>query len=150
WDSVTMKSAAAVRAQVACLQELAEAGLVTAGKDISNPGLIGSLGMLLEVSGCGAVIAVGRIPAPDLEANGITFDHWLRMYPGMGFVLTVRPEDAEEVCRRFEAVGMAAAEIGEVDGSRRLSIAGPDGEATVFDFAGDGITRLAPCRGGGP
>ena len=96
------------------------------------------------------MVAIDRIPAPDLEAHGITFDHWLRMYPGMGFVLTVRPEHVDEVCRRFGTVGMAASEIGEVDGSQRLSIAGPDGEATVFDFAGDGITRLAPCRGGGP
>ena len=150
WDSVTMKPPAVVRAQIACLQALAEAGLVTAGKDISNPGLIGSLGMLLEVSGCGAAIAVDRIPVPDLEAHGITFDHWLRMYPGMGFVLTVRPEAAAEVCSRFEAVGMAAAEIGTVDGSRRLSLTGSDGEATVFDFVDDGITRLAPCRDGGP
>ncbi len=150
WDSVTMKPPEVVRAQIACLQGLAEAGLVTAGKDISNPGLIGSLGMLLEVSGCGAVVAVERIPAPDLEAHGITLDLWLRMYPGMGFVLTVRPEAAAEVCRRFETVGMTAAEIGTVDGSRRLSLAGTDGEVTVFDFNDNGITRLAPCRGGSP
>ena len=148
WDSVTMKPAAVVRAQIACMQEVAEDGLVTAGKDVSNPGLIGSLGMLLEVSGCGAVVDPDRIPVPDLEAHGITFDHWLRMYPGMSFVLTVRPESAAEVCRRFEAVGMAAAEIGTVDGSRRLSLAGPDGEVTVFDFADNGITRIAPCRDG--
>lgn len=149
WDSVTMKSPDAVRAQVACPCELAEAGLVTAGKDVSNPGLVGSLGMLLEVSGCGAVIETSRIPTPDLENVGLTLDHWLRMYPGMGFVLTVKPEHADEVCRRFSAVGMAAADIGAVDDSRRLSLAAADGRVTVFDFADSGITRLAPCRGGG-
>jgi putative methanogenesis marker protein 2 len=150
WDSVTMKSPETVRAQVDCLRVLAEAGLVTAGKDVSNPGLVGSLGMLLEVSGCGAVVETARIPAPDLAAHGLTLDLWLRMYPGMGFVLTVRPEHEAEVCRRFGAVGMAAAGIGTVDGSRRLSLANDDGEVTVFDFEDSGITRLAPCRGGGP
>jgi hypothetical protein len=150
WDSVTMKPAAVVRAQIACLQELAEAGLVTAAKDVSNPGLIGSLGMLLEVSGCGAVIETARIPVPDLAAHGLTMDHWLRKYPGMGFVLTARPDAVDDICRRFEVVGMAAAEIGTVDAVRRLSLSAPDGEATVFDFSDSGITRLEPCRGGTP
>ena len=148
WDSVTMKSAEAVRAQIDCLRDLAEAGLVTAGKDISNPGLVGTLGMLLEVSRKGAVVETERIPRPDLEAHGISFDHWLRMYPGMGFVLTARPESVGEVCARFEAVGMAAADVGTVDATRRLSIVGPDGEVPVFDLADSGIMRLAPCRDG--
>ena len=49
-----MKSAAQVRAQIALLEEIGRDHLVTAGKDISNPGLIGTIGMSLEVSGKGA------------------------------------------------------------------------------------------------
>jgi putative methanogenesis marker protein 2 len=147
WDSVTMKSPTVVRAQIDCLRRLAEDGLVTAGKDISNPGLIGTLGMLLEVSGRGAVIDVDRIPVPDLAVHRISFDHWVRMYPGMGFVLTARPDAVAEVCARFEAVGMTARDIGAVDGSRRLSLVGSDGESTVFDLADSGIMRLGSCRG---
>ena len=66
WDSVTMKSAAEVRAQIALMEEIGKKHLVTAGKDISNPGIIGTLGMLLEVSGKGADIDLGLIPKPDL------------------------------------------------------------------------------------
>ncbi|NLX49560.1 MAG: methanogenesis marker 2 protein [Methanospirillum sp.] len=149
WDSVTMKPDRVVRDQIDCLRGLGEAGLVSAGKDISNPGLVGTLGMLLEVSGLGAEIDVDRIPVPDLEAHGITFDHWVRMYPGMGFVLTADPASTPEVCSRFEAVGMTAREIGRVDSSRRLSLVGKDGEATVFDLADNGIMCLKG-RGDGP
>lgn len=148
WDSVTMKSAETVRAQIECLRGLAEDHLVSAGKDISNPGVVGSLGMLLEVSKKGAVIDVDLVPRPDLQSLGINLDLWLRMYPGMGFILTVPPASVAEVCARFTAVGMTAAEIGRVDASRRLSILSPDGEVPVFDLADDGIMRLVTCRDG--
>jgi len=146
WDSVTMKSDQVVRAQIDCLRGLGEDHLVSAGKDISNPGIIGSLGMLLEVSRTGAVIDLDLVPRPDLQALGINLDLWLRMYPGMGFVLTVPPESVAEVCSRFEAVGMTAAEIGTVDTTRRLSIRSSEGEVVVFDLADDGIMRLVTCR----
>ena len=90
WDSVTMKSAAEVRAQIALMEEIGKKHLVTAGKDISNPGIIGTLGMLLEVSGKGADIDLGQIPKPDLAKNNLTFELWVRMYPGMGFILTAK------------------------------------------------------------
>jgi len=142
WDSVTMKSADAVRSQIAVLQSLGRDSLVSAGKDISNPGVIGTLGMLLEVSEKGAVVDLDEIPRPDLDALGITFEHWVRMYPGMGFVMTARESDVAEVCRRFEAVGMSAADIGVVDDSRMLKIR-RDGElASVFDLEKEGIMRI--------
>jgi len=43
-----------VREKYRVMQEIGEKKLVTAGKDISNPGLIGTLGMLLETSKKGA------------------------------------------------------------------------------------------------
>ncbi len=81
-----MKSAEAVRAQIRVMEDLGKERLVTAGKDISNPGVIGTLGMLLEVSGKGAVIDLEAIPPrPDLSAIGLSFEQWVRMYPpGMG------------------------------------------------------------------
>ncbi|MCC7565617.1 MAG: methanogenesis marker 2 protein [Methanomicrobiaceae archaeon] len=142
WDSVTMKTAEQVRAQVDVLQELGRERLVTAGKDISNPGVIGTLGMLLEVSGKGAVIDLESIPRPDLRELGITFDLWVRMYPGMGFVFTVRDEHVTEVCRRFAGVGMTAAPIGRVNDTRNLTIRFEGEETDVFDLGRDGIMRL--------
>ncbi|MEN6397208.1 MAG: methanogenesis marker 2 protein [Methanoregula sp.] len=144
WDSVTMKSAAQVRAQIALLEELGRDHLVTAGKDISNPGLIGTIGMLLEVSGKGAELDLSRVPKPDLAANHMTFEQWVKMYPGMGFVLTAKKENVSELIRRFDAVGMTAQVIGVVDTTRRLRIRYEGNEAEVFDFIENGITCLPP------
>ena len=150
WDSVTMKSAAVVRAQIAMLEQIGKDHLVTAGKDISNPGIIGTLGMLLEVSGKGAQIDLGLIPRPDLVANNITFDLWVRMYPGMGFVLTAKERDVPELVRRFASVGMVAKAIGTVDTSKELRICYQGDETQVFDFLQNGIMHLfsedIPCR----
>ncbi len=142
WDSVTMKSAEQVRSQIAVLQDLGRDHLVSAGKDISNPGVIGTLGMLLEVSEKGAVLDLDAIPRPDLDAVGITFEHWVRMYPGMGFVMTVPEKDVAEVCRRFEAAGMTAADIGVVDDSRMLKVRRNGELSSVFDLEKEGIMRI--------
>jgi len=142
WDSVTMKSAEEVRAQIRVMEDLGKERLVTAGKDISNPGVIGTLGMLLEVSGKGAVIDLEAIPRPDLAAFDLSFEQWVRMYPGMGFILTVKEENVEEVCRRFADVGIAAAPIGEVDGTGRLSIRYLGRETQVFDLDHNGIMQI--------
>lgn len=142
WDSVTMKSAETVRAQIRVMEDLGKDRLVTAGKDISNPGVIGTLGMLLEVSGKGAVIDLEAIPRPDLSAIDLSFEQWVRMYPGMGFILTVKPENVEEVCRRFAGVGITAAPIGEVNGGRRLAVRYLGRETQVFDLDRDGIMRI--------
>ncbi|RPH70483.1 methanogenesis marker 2 protein, partial [bacterium] len=142
WDSVTMKSASYVRAQISLLEQFGKEHLVTAGKDISNPGVIGTLGMLLEVSNKGAVIDLSKIPHPDLKENDISFEQWVRIYPGMGFILTVKDKNAEEVCSRFSAVGMTARAIGTVDTSKELKITYEDQASLVFDFSKNGIMRL--------
>ena len=150
WDSVTMKSPDAVRAQVALLEQIGRDHLVTAGKDISNPGIIGTLGMLLEVSGKGAQVDLGHIPRPDLAAHNITFDLWVRMYPGMGFVLTAKERHVPELVRRFASVGMVAKAIGTVDASKELRVCYQGDETQVFDFCENGVMHLfsedMPCR----
>jgi putative methanogenesis marker protein 2 len=142
WDSVTMKSATEVRAQIAVLEQIGRKHMVTAGKDISNPGLIGTLGMLLEVSGKGAEIDLGLIPKPDLTENGMTFEQWVRMYPGMGFILTAKKAHVQELIETFAAVAMTANVIGTVDNEKSLRIRYNGDETQVFDFINNGIMHL--------
>lgn len=142
WDSVTLRTDKEVRAQIGVMQTLGRRKLVTAGKDISNPGVIGTLGMLLEVSEKGAVLELDRIPRPDLGELGITFEHWVRMYPGMGFILTVKEENVDEVCRLFADVGMGAADIGYVDNSRHLKVNYDENQSLVFNLEEVGIMGL--------
>jgi uncharacterized protein len=150
WDSVTMKSAAEVRAQIALMKHIGRNHLATAGKDISNPGFIGTLGMLLEVSGKGAEIDLGKVPKPDLAANNMTFEQWVKMYPGMGFIMTAKPENVPELIRLFAEVGMTAKDIGIVDTTKELRIRYDGQETQVFDFIKNGIMHLCdediPCQ----
>jgi putative methanogenesis marker protein 2 len=151
WDSVTMKSAAEVRAQISIMQLIGTRHLVTAGKDISNPGIIGTLGMLLEVSGKGAEIDLGLIPKPNLAANNLSFEQWVRMYPGMGFILTANKAHVEELIQLFASVGMTAQEIGKVNATRELRIRYEGKDTQVFDFIKNGIMHLSEedvaCQG---
>ena len=150
WDSATLRSPDEVRAQIHVLEILGSRNLVTAGKDISNPGIIGTLGMLLEVSGKGACVTIDAIPRPDLVQHGITMEQWVRMYPGMGFVLTVQENNLEEVQSLFSAVGMTSKVIGKVNTSHELTLVSGDELSQVFDFSGDdGITNLGAEYGCG-
>ena len=136
WDSTTMKTAASVREKFMVMQTLGERGLVTAGKDISNPGTIGTLGMLLETSRKGASVDITAIPRPD----GVDFVHWLKIYPATGYVVTTR--DADECVRVFEAAGLDAAVVGVIDDGLCLDICEGGNRATVFDFGRDVITGI--------
>jgi uncharacterized protein len=138
WDTTTMKHPELLREQLQAMPRVAQRRLATAGKDVSNPGLIGTLGMLLEVSEAGAFVELDQIPIPD----GMDMGLWLRMYPGMGFVLTAHPEDAREITNIFDEVGMATAKIGEITETRKLEIANEAEKIVVWDFAEDTIMGI--------
>ena len=142
WDSVTMKDAPVLQKQLAVMKELGERRLVTAGKDISNPGVLGTLGMLLEASSKGGVVDLTSLPRPDFDAHNITFEQWVRMYPGMGFILTAKQENVDEVCLAFRMAGMAAQVIGTVTGDHRLIITKGEDSTVLFDFSAGGITNI--------
>lgn len=147
WDSVTMKDGASLRSQIRVMKKIGDSHLVTSAKDISNPGIIGTLGMLLEVSRKGAAIDLQAIPMPDLAAHGITFEHWVRMYPGMGFILTANQSHVDEVLRLFREVGMAARVIGTINDTQELTVTYQGESSEVFDFSLDGIIGSADWCG---
>ncbi len=135
FDSTTMKEPEEVRKKYRVMEVLGEKGLVTAGKDISNPGIIGTLGMLLETSSKGARVDLEKIPAPD----DIELVQWLKIHPATGFILTCSAENESEVLRLFESAGYAAAKIGVIEDTFRLDICREDECVTVFDFKFQGI-----------
>jgi len=60
------------------------------------------------------------------------------MYPGMGFILTLKKEFVDIVKELFEKTGMNAREIGIVNNSNKLTIHYQNNSSIVFDFSGDG------------
>ena len=143
WDSTFLKEATIVRHQLDSMVELGEGKLLTAGKDVSNPGILGTLGMILEVSGVGADVELENIPRP----ASLEWDRWLKMYPGMGFIVTCKPENTEKVIAAFHNHKLNASRIGKIVPGSRLDIVKDGERATVFDFTKHNITGLRPVKG---
>lgn len=99
-------------------------------------GLCGTLLMMLEAAGCGASVDLSRIPVP---AN-VDDVRWLTAFPSFGFVLAVEPEAAAPVCARFDAVGVAAAVIGEFVAPARLELVCHRERATYWDLREEPLT----------
>jgi uncharacterized protein len=136
FNAATTASPQQLRASLAVLPELAEAGLVTAGKDISMAGTCGSLAMLLETSKVGAELDLERVPIP----TGVEPLRWLTAFPSYGFVLTCEPEDVGTVASRFDAVGVACAEVGHITSSRRLTLRHREEESLYLHLGEEPLT----------
>jgi AIR synthase-related protein len=112
------------------LPKLAEAGLVDAGKDISQGGIVGTAVMLAESSLCGYDIDLSMLPLPP----GVAIDRWLRTFPSYGFLLSVRADRAQHVCSRFAARDISAACIGRATDSSRIDLTCDGARATFWDY----------------
>lgn len=130
WDTTSHKSRAEVENCLNSIREIAGIGASTAAKDISNPGVIGTLGMLLHASHAGGVVNLNEIPIP----QGIDLDRWLKSYPGFGAVLTVHPNNKEICLSIFRKHGVEARVVGRVNDSNRLLITDGKSSAEIFDL----------------
>jgi uncharacterized protein len=131
WDAASGAPAARLRGDLEILPELAEAGLVTAGKDVSMAGLVGTAMMLLESSRCGGRIEVDAVPC----RADIDLAKMLLAFPSFGFVLSVEPENVGAVLARFAARDIACAAIGKVDASTKMRLWRDGEEIEVWDFS---------------
>jgi putative methanogenesis marker protein 2 len=138
FDSTSFKDRSMLLTQLGSMRELGESGLVSAGKDISNPGLLGTLGMLLETSKVGAHVDVDSIIVPE----GLDLLSWLKMYPGMGFVVTAKPQNADAVLKIFSKRGLTPAVIGRTIEERKLIIRSGNQQAVLFDLAKECVTGI--------
>ena len=138
WDTTTMKSAELVQSQIAVMNTLGKEKLVTAGKDISNPGTLGTLGMLLETSNVGATVELEKIP----RNENVEWDQWLKLYPGAGFVLT-SPEDKTDKCiELLENVNITSSVCGEIIEEKKLYLTLKEQKGVLFDFKIDAIMGI--------
>ncbi|MFI7587673.1 MSMEG_0567/sll0787 family protein [Spongisporangium articulatum] len=117
WDSSSHRSPADLRAMLGTVAALRPA----AAKDVSMAGVVGTLGMLAEASGCGAVLDVAAVPRPD----GATAGDWLTCFPGFAMLTTDAPGRAKPVPGPTTTAVCGALEPG--DGVR---LRWPDGETT--------------------
>ncbi|HVZ34549.1 MAG TPA: AIR synthase-related protein, partial [Polyangiaceae bacterium] len=141
FNAATTAAPEQLRAQLGVLPELAEAGRVRTGKDISNAGICGTLLMLLEASHVGALLDLGELPAPP-QVDPL---RWLTAFPSYGFLFAVAPEHAADVCGCFAEHDVTAAVVGEVTAPLELVLAHGRERALYRDLG------RAPLTGfGGP
>ena len=121
--------AARLRGDLEVLPELAEAGLVRAGKDISQGGIAGTALMLAECSGVGIELDLDRIPTP----QGVPLDRWLCSFPSYGFLLSVDPSKADALIAAFVERGITAGPIGRVTTGDAVSFISSGARAIFWD-----------------
>ena len=137
WSSLREREPAQLREDGEALVEVAERGLCHAARDVSMPGVAGSLLQLLELAGCGATLEVERLPRPE----AVALERWVLAFPSFGFVLAAAPEHIDAACEAFTRRGLACAPCGAFDDSRTLRLAGGGESAQVWDLAAEPLTR---------
>ena len=129
WDTTSDKNPQLVRDQITAVQYLAEHDYIKSGKDISNPGILGTLEMLLETSGKGAIVNLSDIP----RNKNVSWENWLKSYPGSGFVFTASQENCDFIIEYLDKYSIKANIVGEVNDSKSLCLHYEDDEIEVFN-----------------
>ncbi|UWQ19610.1 sll0787 family AIR synthase-like protein [Jannaschia sp. M317] len=131
WNAALTTAPDKLRETMEILPYLAEAGLVTAGKDISQGGIAGTALMLAETSGVSIEIQLDALPCP----AGVDMARWLRSFPSFGFLLSARPDQAAAVCAAFAGSGIAATVCGDVRDGSAVHLTSREGTALFWDHA---------------
>ena len=139
WKAFEGVPAERLRSKLEVLPRLAEAELLRAAKDISNAGVLGSLLMLLETTGCGADINLAQLPCPahaDLA-------RWLQVFPSYGFLMTLNEADWPNVQAAFAFEGLRCERIGQVNDSGALRVHSGAQQETFWDLGEQSFTGFS-------
>lgn len=117
WDSTSTRSPAELQSMVGALRRTPPA----AAKDVSMAGLVGTLAMLAEASGTGAVVDVAAVPRPP----GAAIADWLTCFPGFALLTADRPGAVPPT-----APPATSAPIGELVPGAGVVLTWPDGRTT--------------------
>ena len=99
-------------------------------------GIVGTVGMLAEASGCGADLDVASIPRPADAALG----DWLTCFPG--FAMVTVDDRSQPAPPAGEAIGARCGTLGARPGVR---LRWPDGAITTA-LDGAGVTGLGAAH----
>jgi putative N-acetyltransferase (TIGR04045 family) len=136
WDSTSART----REELRPMLELVRRARPHAAKDASMAGIVGTVAMLAEASGCGAEIEIAKVPRPQ---QALMAD-WLMCFPGFAVTLA-QAADAPPP----RGGGAVCAACGSLSSEAGVRFRWPDGEVTTA-IAGEAITGLGPATGGCP
>lgn len=133
WDAATTAKPSQLQQNLAILPDLAENNLCTAGKDISMGGIIGTLLMLIEASGCGAKLNLDLIDPP----LDVSLRDWLLTFPSYGFLLSIQPYYLDGVTQKFALQNIACTVIGEINCGSQLILKSQGRSHLFWDWQQD-------------
>ncbi len=139
WNAATEAERDRLCTNLALLPQLAESGLCDTGKDISMGGIVGTTLMLLETSGCGAVLNLDAI-APPPQVDPLV---WLLSFPSYGFLLSVRPEVVDLIQPRFHRQGLVCAPVGTIATGHALTLQYGTATLCFWDLVAEPLTGFA-------
>ncbi len=117
WDSSSRRT----RVEIAQLTSLVGRARPYGAKDVSMAGIVGTLGMLAEASGCAAELEVAAVPRPAAASVG----DWLTCFPGFAMLTSDRPG------RELPPAGPASSAVcGRLVEGKGVRLRWPDGELT--------------------
>jgi len=125
-------------ADLALMADAAEAGDAWAARDISMPGIAGSLVQMCESAGrLGCALRVDALPIP----ASMDLRRWIITFPSYGFLIA---GDPSALITRFMAARIPVAEVGRFDESGRVRLTDGTDEALVWDLSIEPLTGLSP------
>ena len=137
WDSVTGRSSDDVVLRLSVMNDLAHKHLLTAAKDVSVAGVIGTAGMMLEYSGCGGTLDLDALDSSC--PSDIPLTDWIRMFISLGFLIATSEKNFSEVKQTAEGHGLSIAVIGHTDDSTSVKLKLGDDTRIIFDFSKGGV-----------
>lgn len=138
FSSLADRAPESLRDDGEALVEVAQSGVAHAVRDVSMPGIAGSLLQLLEAADCGATLELEHIPRP----SGVSVEQWLQTFPSFGFLLVTVPQRTVDAVEPFARRGLACAPCGRLDDTGVLRLAAAGETAPVWDLRREPFTDL--------
>ena len=139
WDANSGKAPEELIYRLEGLPLIAEKELAQTCKDVSNAGILGTISIMIENSGKGAIIELDSIAKP----AEIALPDWLICFQSFGFVLSVNPNNSEKVITLFREREITAAVIAKVIDGPVITLKSGSESKVLFDFRKDKITGIA-------
>lgn len=137
FDSTLKKTPEEVHRMLSAIISLIESGEVTCSRDISAPGILGSLAMLCEASGVGAKVSLEKIPTP----NGIRISEWLTSYPAMGYIFGSR-SGSVEAFKTLQDVGFSVEAVGHFTADKKIIVSLGGKNEVFMDLSRESVFGL--------
>jgi selenophosphate synthetase-related protein len=132
WDSVTDRSSDDIVDRLSVMNILAQQHLLTASKDVSVAGIVGTAVMMLEYSGKGGLLYLDEVEKA--RPSEIPLEDWLRMYISLGFLVATPKKNCSKLERIAEDHSLSSCIVGAVDDSRSIKLSLEGAERVLFDF----------------